>query len=227
VASEFPEWKQLVLAMLLRHFDAASGSISEDVWAELAASDAVKACNKGKQPTQFAAMMREQAKAEGAAALALAMPFDEQAVLSQNLAYLRSTLYSVGVKAIHIYTAAHGDALPYAEIFATAAPGAPGVELFFSDDVVEVAPPAAAAGPPAAAAGPPAAAAAPPAPAKLAPPAAAAGAAGGAKLSMMEYLEKHDVTGVLNQMVNDMATEQPADPFAFLSAELAKRAKRS
>ena len=213
MASEFPEWKQLVLAMLLRHFDAASGSISEDVWAELAASDAVKACNKGKQPTQFAAMMREQAKAEGAAALALAMPFDEQAVLSQNLAYLRSTLYSVGVKAIHIYTAAHGDALPYAEIFATAAPGAPGVELFFSDDVVEVAPPAAAA--------------APPAPAKLAPPAAAAGAAGGAKLSMMEYLEKHDVTGVLNQMVNDMATEQPADPFAFLSAELAKRAKRS
>ena len=37
------------------------------------------------------------------------------------------------------------------------------------------------------------------------------------KLTMMEYLEKHNVAETLNALVNERATEQPADPWSWLS----------
>ena len=37
---------------------------------------------------------------------------------------------------------------------------------------------------------------------------------------MMEYLEKHNVALVLNEAVNQVATEQPDDPFAAIAKKL-------
>jgi len=198
IANKFPEWKELVLEILSRHYDKEEGSVSDAALKEIAASEKIKAFGKGKLPAQFAAMMREEAKANGVEALALRMSFDEADILTRNLAYLHSTLASVGVKAIHIYTEAHGDAIPNAETFSFAAPGAPSVELFHSDEMRTVAPLLASSS-----------TASPSQP----------------KLSMMDYLEKHNVAGVLNEMVNQLGAKQPDDPFKYLSEELAKRSK--
>jgi len=81
---------------------------------------------------QFAAMMMEEAKHGGLSALALSMHFDEALVVEQNLSYLRTTLASVGVVGIHVYTEAH-DSVPDAEMLASAAPGAPSVQLFHAE----------------------------------------------------------------------------------------------
>jgi len=43
---------------------------------------------------------------------------------------------------------------------------------------------------------------------------------------MMEYLEKHGVAAVLNDAVNELAAEQPAEPFVWLSKKLAAAAKK-
>jgi len=53
-------------------------------------------------------------------------------VVEQNLSYLRTTLASVGVVGIHVYTEAH-DSVPDAEMLASAAPGAPSVQLFHAE----------------------------------------------------------------------------------------------
>jgi len=139
--------------------------------------------NKGKQVPQFAASVRDEAKRIGAAAFALSMPFDEAALIEQNLAYLLGTLSVTGVKAVHVYTAS--DALPEPDMLASAAPGKPSVSMFFSETIQ--------------------------APQRAPKP------------SVMAYLEKHGVAGVLDEAVNKLGTEQPADPFAWLSAYLAKK----
>ena len=75
--------------------------------------------------------MRSEAEAKGAAALALSMPFDELAVLADNLPYLCSTL---NVAKIHLYTDA-GEAGPQPEVQQQAVPGKPQPHFFFSDDL--------------------------------------------------------------------------------------------
>lgn len=54
------------------------------------------------------------------------------------------------------------------------------------------------------------------------PPPPPASASATLKLSMLSYLEKHDVAGVLNVLVNKVGADQPDDPCAYLAAELAK-----
>lgn len=143
--------------------------------------------NKGKQVPQFAAMVRDEAKAKGSDAFALKMSFSEKAILQENLPYLCSIL---GVEAIHLYTDDMPCTFPDPDVLASAVPGKPQA-VFFFDEVIRHPGEAAAAGPPAA-----------------------------AKPSMMEYLEQHDVAKVLNDAVNQLATEQPSDPFGWLSQKL-------
>ena len=83
---------------------------------------------KGKQVPQFAAMVRDEAKTRGASAFALAMPFDEKAVISSNLPYLCSIL---GVDAIHLYSGDQAYAFPEPETLASAVPGKPQAHFFF------------------------------------------------------------------------------------------------
>jgi len=193
VAKAFPRWKEIVLELLQQAFDPATNTCADSVMKQdIPNSAELQAFNKGKQVPQFAAMVREEAKSKGAAAFALAMPFDEETVLRDNLPYLCSTL---GVAAVHLFTEAHE--LPEPEVMASAVPGKPQANFFFDD---EMKPPKPAAG------GAAAAAALPPAPA--------------AKPTMIEYLEKHDFANVLNKAVNDIAADQPADPFAALAAKL-------
>ena len=122
-------------------------------------------------------------------------------MLRDNLVYLTSTL---GVQAIHIYTASSGDAMPDPDVFASATPGKPQAHFFFDDEIK--APPAAPAAPP------------PSSEMEVEPVAT--------KPTMMEYLEKHRVAAVLNDLVNEVATEQPADPFGALATKLAAIAKK-
>jgi len=191
VAKAFPRWKEIVLELLQKAFDPATSTCADSVMKQdIPNSAELQSFNKGKQVPQFAAMVREEAKTKGAAAFALAMPYDEEAVLRDNLSYLCSTL---GVQAVHLYTADYE--IPEPDVMASAVPGKPQASFFFDD---EMKPPK-----PASGGGPTAAA---PAPA--------------AKPTMMEYIEKHGLATVLNELVNEVATSQPADPFAALAAKL-------
>jgi hypothetical protein len=137
---------------------------------------------------------------------------------------------------VHLYTESHGDAVPSPDALATAAPGAPGVELFYDEQIRTIQAPQAspAAGNVARTLDPTAAVSAgavagngsgaqAASATAAAATATAASASAAPKLSMLSYLEKHDVAGVLNVLVNKVGAEQPADPFAYLAEELAKR----
>ena len=129
-------------------------------------------------------------------------------MISSNLPYLCSIL---GVDAIHLYSGDQAYAFPEPEVLASAVPGKPQAHFFF-DEAIKT-PTLADGGAAAQSSLPPAAAAAPSA----------------AKPSMMEYLEKHNVAAMLDAAVNELATEQPADPFGWLSQKmgaLSKAAKK-
>ena len=136
-------------------------------------------------------MVRAEARERGGAAFALSMPFDEVAVLRQNIAFLESTLSSVGIQSVHVFA---GDSEPpQPEVAATAVPGKPAAHPFYSEQAAS-------------------------APSAAAPP---------TTKEMLDYLSQHSVGAVLNQAVNELASEQPADPFAWLSAWLAKAGSAS
>ena len=59
--------------------------------------------------------------------------------------------------------------------------------------------------------------------AALADPTAAAAASAEGASGMVEYLHSSGVTAKLNAAVNALALAKPADPMAFLLAELAKK----
>ena len=137
-------------------------------------------------------MVREEAKTKGAAAFALSMPFDELAVLQQNVPYLCATL---GVAAIHLYAdTAH--AMPQPDVFAAAVPVKPQAHFFFDENLER---------PPAVAAEGATAAALPPAPTAAK---ASSGAQKGAaeKLSVFAYLEKHEMATSGADVSNQSAT---------------------
>ena len=101
VALSFPRWMEIVLDLLRAHLDPTTSEVSAEVMPLINKHEELKSFNKGKQVPQFAAMMREEAKTKGPAALALSMPFDELSVLRDNLPYLCATL---NVAKIHLYT---------------------------------------------------------------------------------------------------------------------------
>jgi len=203
VAVAFPRWKEIVLEILKAAFNEETSECGDQVMRDINANDELKSFGKGKQVPQFAAMVRDEAKTKGKEAFALAMPFDEKAVITDNLPYLCSIL---GVDAIHLYSGDAAYEFPQPEVLASAVPGKPQAHFFFD---AEMKPPKLAEG------GSAAAAALPAAPAKAAKP------------TMMEYLEKHSVSVVLNDAVNELAAEQPADPFGWLSKKLGEVSKQS
>ena len=207
VARKWPRWKEIVMTLLRDAYDQDAGEVPVKVMKELDKNDELKGFGKGKQVPQFAAMMRDDAKNNGPAALALALPFDEVAILRDNTAFLCSALQ---VAAVHIYTDDDGAAPPpQPEVLASAAPGKPSVHFFYSAEIV-AAPPVVVA-PDAAAA---ATAAATPAP------------AGASSLTPLQYLEKHSIAPLLNTAVNELGKAQPADPVPWLAKWLADKGKQ-
>lgn len=204
VALAFPRWKEIVLDLLRAHYSEETGEVDPCVLKDVIPKHAELASfNKGKQVPQFAAMMREEAKSKGKVALALKMPFDELSVLSENAAYMCATL---GVSAVHIYADA-SQPMPQCDVFAMAAPGKPTPHFFFDATIgrqpaTEV-----------------------PAPTAAAPAAPTAPPAAPAKKSKIEYLEAHKMASTLNELVNELAEEQPDDPHAWMATKLQKLAK--
>jgi len=247
VAREFPRWKELVLEMLAPGYrEAISGLDAErEAWSEkqegevskamgavlnaLSKDAAILAFNKGKQVAQFAAMVKDEAMGKrkwkdgawdgeweivpkGDAAFALKMSFDEASVLQQNVPYLLATL---GVEAIHVLPAGDGD-----NEGGAAVPGKPQPAFYHSTDRTPPPPPAGSV--PFAAA---AAATGAVRPATAPASTAAADSSGASKVGMMDYLEQHKVATTLNAAVNELATEQPADPYAWLASKMQALAK--
>ena len=198
VAQRFPRWKEIVLDLLLKHFNEETSEVSAEVMPMINKNEELKAFNKGKQVPQFAAMVREEAKSKGKAALALSMPFDELSTLTNNLPYLCATL---NVAKIHLYTDA-SESYPQPEVQQAAVPGKPSPHFYFSEDLSGPPPPAVDVTP------------TPAAPAPAAEPA-------GKKPTCFEYLESHEIATVLNAAVNKLGTEQPSDPYTWLSKHLA------
>eukprot|EP00325_Prymnesiales_sp_UTEX-LB-985_P010652 CAMPEP_0174761884 /NCGR_PEP_ID=MMETSP1094-20130205/109498_1 /TAXON_ID=156173 /ORGANISM="Chrysochromulina brevifilum, Strain UTEX LB 985" /LENGTH=1269 /DNA_ID=CAMNT_0015967831 /DNA_START=53 /DNA_END=3862 /DNA_ORIENTATION=+ len=202
VAQSFPRWKEIVLELLRAHFSEETCEVDIGVMTAIKEHAELSSFNKGKQVPQFAAMMREEAKTKGKAALALTMPFDELSILRDNEAYMCATL---NLAAVHIYTGP-AEATPQPDTFALAVPGKP-APCFFYDATIGRQPVAAAA--------PPAVPAAPP-----------AAPSGPSQASKMSYLEKHGIAVALNEMVNGLAEEQPAEPYKWLAAKMQGLAKK-
>ena len=190
---------EIVLDLLRAHLDPTTSEVSAEVMPLINKHEELKSFNKGKQVPQFAAMMREEAKTKGPAALALSMPFDELSVLRDNLPYLCATL---NVAKIHLFTDASPG--PQPTVQGSAVPGKPQPHFFFDADLAG-------------------------APGAIGPAdgagSAAPAAAGGKKPTCFEYLERHEVAVALNAAVNQLGVEQPADPYAWLAAHLAKVGK--
>jgi len=195
VAQSWPRWKEIVLDMLRAHFNAETSEVNPAVMPLLNKNEELLSFNKGKQVSTFAAMVIKEATTKGAAAFALSMPFDEHAILKDNLPYLCANL---AVSAVHLYT----DAVvgPEAEVQTTAVPGKPQPHFYFSESLE-------------------------PAPAA---PAAANGSAAAApsRPTSFEYCEAHGLAQVLNAAVNTLGKEQPADPYAWLAANITELAKK-
>ncbi len=225
VAKQFPRWKQIVLDLLAEHFDETSSTVSDKVMRVIKDHDELNSFNKGKQVAQFAAMVKEDAKTNGARAFALEMVFDETRLLEENVPYICAIL---NISAAHVFDGVD-QAAPQPEVLEKAVPGKPQPHFFYSADLNKTVGPAAAAASlpskdsPAISARPATApAASPTAGTHTADMAAAAGGgeASRYKMSKMEYLAQHDLATELNKLVNDVATEQPNDPFAALAAKL-------
>jgi leucyl-tRNA synthetase len=221
VATTFPRWKETVLELLREHFDASTSEVSKAVMPVINKHEGIKSFNKGKLPAQFAAMIMDEAKTKGAGAFALKMPFDEVAVLTQNNAYLASF---VGVASINIFTDAAGQEFPDPDVQERAVPGKPEPHFFFDGaaSASTVDKPASPAKAPAAAAKAPVAV--PDVATSAAPAAASASAA--PRVSVFDFLEKHEVARVLNDAVNALGTEQPTDPYKWLAKRLHRESER-
>ena len=218
VATSFPRWKEIVLDLLRAQFDPKTNEVDGSVMKAIPQNKELAAFNKGKQVPQFAAAVREEAKLKGAAAFALKMPFDELALLTDNLPYLCSTLQ---IAKINLVTDTMTGAMP--DVQANATPGKPQVHFFFSEDLSgggATAAAAAGSGPAKAAGSAPAKAPAAAKGASSAPPAPA-----GSRQSVFDYLEGIGAAKTLNEAVNQLGIEQPADPYGWLASYLQKVSK--
>ncbi|CAJ1381610.1 unnamed protein product [Effrenium voratum] len=138
VAKEFPEWKKTVLAKLMScHSEGKLPLIAQEEmkanpqasaqWKEIMTLLMQDASLKpfGKHLGPFAAFKRDEAAAFGVSALDASLPFDELALIKENVAYLQQKLQvSVEVRA------ADSPASPEHQDAATnAQPGKPGIHF--------------------------------------------------------------------------------------------------
>jgi len=138
VAKEYPEWKKTVLAKLSNHHAAnklplvaqedmkanpEAAQQWKDIMTELMQDASLKPFGKHLGP--FAAFKRDEAASFGKSALDASLPFDELALVSENVAYLRQKLQAeVEVRpADSLASPDHKDAA------ANAQPGKPGIHF--------------------------------------------------------------------------------------------------
>ncbi|KAG5179721.1 leucyl-tRNA synthetase [Tribonema minus] len=103
VAMEYPQWKKETLLYLQSVPKTESGAFPDDFMAGLRAFAAQKNFDKKQQQglMQFAAFVRAQYDEAGPSALDVTLPYDQRAVLEENLEYARSAL-ALEVLTIHI-----------------------------------------------------------------------------------------------------------------------------
>uniref|UniRef100_A0A914W357 leucine--tRNA ligase n=1 Tax=Plectus sambesii TaxID=2011161 RepID=A0A914W357_9BILA len=91
-AKEFPSWQGEVLRTLQKIYKENNNSLGDnkEIAVKLGAVPALKSVLKKTMP--FVQMVKEQLTLRGSSALNLSSSFDEKAVLSENIDYIRSTL---------------------------------------------------------------------------------------------------------------------------------------
>lgn len=100
-ASEFPEWQQAVIKTLAESFNAEDNSFPKTVMKAVSKVAAKGSKRQKKNIMSFASARKKEAEANGAGGLTLeALPFDESALLTENLAYIAATL---NVKSVEVY----------------------------------------------------------------------------------------------------------------------------
>lgn len=95
VATQYPEQNQKVLKFLQAQYDTATNSFPKDLAAKVGKDESLvpKGDKKAMQRVMpFLQWVAQEVKARGVEAMDLHMPFDEAAVLNENLAFLCSSL---------------------------------------------------------------------------------------------------------------------------------------
>jgi len=106
VTNEYPEWKQKVLNFLAQQYDKASNSLPEKILAQVrtfAASDPMLK-PLTQQVMQASAYAKSRLEDEGAAAFELTVPYDQEAVLLENIDYVKSSMCVTELKIEHVET---------------------------------------------------------------------------------------------------------------------------
>ncbi|XP_047126079.1 leucine--tRNA ligase, cytoplasmic isoform X1 [Hydra vulgaris] len=107
IAKEYPPWQKTVLLVLRRLYETNNNSFpdNKEVMAICKDEEMVKKHMKKLMP--FVAYVKDRVQSEGASAMDLTVPFDETAVLTENLAYL---LKSVELEKIEIKPSSDAEA---------------------------------------------------------------------------------------------------------------------
>lgn len=92
VAKNYPLWQHVTLSVLRNHFEANGGKLPDNkiIANELGSLPELKKYMKKVMP--FVAMIKENMEKNGPRVLDLQLEFDEQAVLTENIVYLTSSL---------------------------------------------------------------------------------------------------------------------------------------
>lgn len=92
VAKNYPLWQHVTLSVLRNHFEANGGKLPDNkiIASELGSLPELKKYMKKVMP--FVAMIKENMEKNGPRVLDLQLEFDEQAVLTENIVYLTSSL---------------------------------------------------------------------------------------------------------------------------------------
>lgn len=129
VVSTFPRWQEEAIAILRTHYDPATRSMTlPDDRIVALATPLLKTIAEGsvkKKVIPFVMELKAALLADGPAALNRALPFDEAAVLAENMDYITRSL---GDLAIVVRTDAAGDPDAQKKLDA-AVPGAPAIKL--------------------------------------------------------------------------------------------------
>eukprot|EP00752_Nemacystus_decipiens_P004015 g3678.t1 len=128
VASSYPEWKQQTLAHLRECLEANGGKeFAPDVMKGLKAFSSAAGFDKKRSQAvmQFAAFVKAEFEEAGPQALESTLPFDQTAILEENMAYIRDSLALDNVQVLDA-AGEEGDARRKS----TAEPGRPTLFLY-------------------------------------------------------------------------------------------------